>query len=281
MGSLSISSFILISSSSVETPFLFKKRRFLKNIQFVADLYSDYREVSIDLKERLKIREINLFNFADVILVSSKIVKDKIAKLVKDKKKLYHFPHGVDFKHFDVDSDREAILQKFQIPNNRPIVGYFGSLTMANDQASYLAIANAGYTLVLIGRQTGDYSECISHENIYFIGGIPYNELPQISSVFDVAIMAWRPSEWISNSNPKKTYEYLALGHPIVCNSIPEIKSQLEDVVYFADSPDEFVSQVKIALEQNSKELIETRKVLANYVDWSAKYKQIIRILDV
>ena len=92
--------------------------------------------------------------------------------------------------------------------------------------------------------------------------------------------MAWKPSEWINNSNPKKTYEYLALGKPIVCNSIPEIKHQLSDYVYFADTPEEFVMQCKKAYSEDSDILVSLRKEKAKITDWNYKYLQLKQLIN-
>lgn len=231
------------------------------------DLYHDLRHASDDLKKRLYTTEKSIFNQCDIVFAASYKIMEKINTMVEDRSKVVYLPHGVDYEHF---ANRECNEIHFK-GLKRPIIGYYGSLTEANDQDIYCAIAEAGYTLVLIGNVLGDYSKCKKYKNIVFIDAVPYDQIPTYASCFDVAIMAWKKGRWIENCNPKKTYEYLALGLPVVSIPIPQVIRELEEFVRFASTPDDFVSAIEHEIKFNSEEKKIKRKLRAREESWVKK----------
>jgi glycosyltransferase involved in cell wall biosynthesis len=269
-----VDSFIIISSALTDINHIFPKRNFKYFLQFSGDLYSDFRNLSKIQKQYLATLEARVFNYADYILTASRRIFEKTTKIVKNKEKVIYFPHGVEFEHFNNVKDLE--LKNIQ----KPIIGYFGSLTDNNDKRMFTALAEAGFSLVLIGEVLGDYSSC-NHRNIHFIGAVEYQKLPRYANNFDVCIMAWKPAEWLNNSNPSKTLEYFAMGKPIVSNTIPELKHRFSKLMYFADTPDEFVSQVNKALIENNEDLILQRVKVAKKESWDEKYLFIKKLINV
>lgn len=271
--------YIVMSSSMTNIEYIFKGKEYSSYVHYIADLYSDYRNVKEKTKTRLKILEESLFNFADLLLVSSYNVVEKVERIVKNHEKIIYFPHGVDFNHFHrayLDKDKYSHLLKYE----KPIAGYFGSLTMANDKDVIRRLGNIGFSVVLIGAVKGDYSKLREQPNIHFLGEIEYKDLPKYACNFDIAFMAWKDSEWIRNSNPKKTYEYLALGLPVVSMVIPQVKKELSDIIYFAENTDEFEEKAIKAYEENSMKKIRERIIKAKKSDWSIKYQKLKRLLE-
>lgn len=241
------------------------------------DLDSDNRNITEAQKTKIKRIEEKIINSADLVVASSKRIYDKVLnKVSEDKKKenIIYFPHGVDFAHFHNAKASSTNFEKLK----KPIIGYFGSLTQANDQEVYLRIANAGYSLLLIGEVLGDYSDCRSNSNIVFTGPINYKELPSVVKNIDIGIMAWKPSEHILNSNPKKTLEYLCCGIPIVSMRIPQLLYEYGDLLYYADSPDEFIEKIELALKENDLNKINFRIKKAMESEWSSKVKNLFKI---
>ncbi|NUN07801.1 MAG: hypothetical protein HUU54_01335 [Ignavibacteriaceae bacterium] len=241
------------------------------------DLFHDLRNITHESRTRIYEIEKRIFNSADVVLAASNKIAMKIESMVNDKEKVITFPHGVDFNHFCKDFYHEIPLLQ-DLP--KPIIGYFGSLTGANDQDILVEIAEEGFTLVLIGDQLYDYSRLYQYRNVHFFPAVDYRVLPDYARYFDLGILNWKKAEWIENCNPKKTYEYLALGLPIVSVPIPQLQSELEDLIYFASNPKDFLSQIRKALEENSPILIQRRKLRAQSVDWSLKLRVIEELIN-
>ncbi|MBV6510872.1 MAG: hypothetical protein FMNOHCHN_00350 [Ignavibacteriaceae bacterium] len=267
--------FITATANDVSKLILsFKKIPWVHN---AGDLFHDLRNITHESRTRIYEIEKKIFNSADLVLAASNQIAMKIESMVNDKKKVISFPHGVDFNHFCKDVYNEIHLLQ-NLP--KPIIGYFGSLTGANDQDILAEIAEEGFTLVLIGDQLYDYSRLYKYPNVHFFPAVDYRVLPDYARYFDLGIMNWKKAEWIENCNPKKTYEYLALGLPIVSVPIPQLQSELGDLIYFASNPKEFLCQIRKALQENSPTLIQRRKLRAQSVDWSLKLRVIEELID-
>jgi hypothetical protein len=267
----------VLSSRNEDVAYILPNKKQFTFIQISGDLYSDLRGISNTLKNEIIEREKKTFSYADAILAASGRIQDKIMAYVEDKEKVIYYPHGVEFDHFNVESIHPDIMEIKK--TGRPIAGYFGSLTHAVDQRYFLKLAKNNYNVVMIGPVSADYSELKALENVYFFGKIDYSILPQYGNGFDVCVMAWKAGEWINNSNPSKTYEYIALGKPVVSVYIPEIANNLSEFVYSVKSPEEFLMKCNIAIEEDSSKQKEKRKSFAKKADWNNKYKQVVDYL--
>ncbi len=230
-----------------------------------ADMHSDLRTATEKQRNVLIKNEREIFSRADLIFPASSRIANRIIEIHGFRKKIHLLPHGVDFKHFSENISPTKDFSKYK----KPIIGYFGSLTFANNIDIYEAIAKTGYTFILIGKVSGDYSRIKKYPNVHFLGPINYQELPNYACHFDVCIMAWKQADWIRNCNPKKTLEYLALGKPVVSITIPHLKEQFENFIYFADTPIDFVDKINQALAEDSQQKIQERIDEAKKHDWS------------
>ena len=99
--------------------------------------------------------------------------------------------HGVDFPHFSAELEPPDIMKQIKALG-RPIAGYFGSLSDANDKEVFLSLAQHGFSIVIIGKVLGDYSALQALENIHMLGPIPYSLLPRYAQAFDIGLLNWR-----------------------------------------------------------------------------------------
>lgn len=249
--------------------YLIKKIGYTCWFHIAGDLYHDLRGAPPKIKQFLYVLESKIFNNCDVVFLASKLMVEKAKKMVVNQEKVKYLPHGSDIFHFSKESVVNSQIAKIQ----KPIVGYYGSLTDANDQEILLAIAEHGFNLVLIGDVFGDYSACKKYPNIHFINAVPYNTLPEYARHFDVGIMAWKPAQWIANCNPKKTYEYLALGLPIVSVPIPQLEYELGDFISFASTPSEFVEKIIEVLAKDTPALKKARVNRAEKESWENRFE--------
>ncbi len=272
---LNVNNFAVCNFTSNQVYKFVNIKRSLSFFHIAADMHSDLRNASEKQREEIIHNESKIFSYAEKIFAASDQIKDKIVQKHGYAGKIVKLPHGVDTQHFIGVNNPHPLMDSFK----KPIVGYFGSLTFANDIEIYEEIAKAGYTFVLIGDEAGDYSVLKKYANVHFLGPIPYSELPKYACAFDVCIMAWKPSDWILNCNPKKTLEYLALGKPVVSITIPHLKKQFSKLIYFADTPSDFIHSIEIALKEDSEQKRRARIDVALNNDWAVVVKKISRVL--
>lgn len=265
-----------ISGSFTLSPLL--KKTFLTKVYQAADLISELRTKDKLLLEDLRKKEIYLSQNVDHLLASSPNIQHKLQKI--SDREVHLLTHGVDFKHFSKPFDLHPTIVKIR-KKGKPIAGYYGTLSDANDKEIFRVLAENGFSVVIIGKILGDYSSLEHIDNIYFIGPVAYNELPSYAQGFDLCLLNWIMADWIKNSFPIKTLEYLAMGKPIVSCHIPVVKQLFGELVYFAETPKDFLMQARLALEENSEELVNLRIKTAAEQTWEQKYKHIARIIGI
>ncbi|MFO7445626.1 MAG: glycosyltransferase [Ignavibacteriaceae bacterium] len=246
------------------------KNNYYKKVYEAADLISDFRTNNINLKDKLRVKETELSNKSDIIFACTDMIASKLTAFTD--KQINMLYHGVDFDHFN---KRQKIANKILDIKKRglPVAGYFGSLSdTANDLRMFEILAKNNFSVVLIGKPLGDFSELNKLENIHLLGPINYNILPSYGHGFDLCFMSWRQHEWLNNCYPIKTLEYLAMGKPIVSVPIPVIEKLFGSLIYTASTPEEFLHQAQRALSEDSEELrLKRINAVRNY-DWSGRF---------
>jgi len=235
-----------------------------------------------ELRERYESYDRALLAAADrVYCASLAIHRDLTTRLGKDPKITY-LPHGVDFEHFHGVRERDLPLPEVLRDLPHPVIGYFGTLTNRSDMRILRALTerHPDWSIVLIGRVVGDYSTFAEHPNICFTGAVPYADLPRYAQVFDLGIMHWIQTEWITNSFPVKAQEYLALGIPVVSIPIRQVEEEFGDLVSIASDPDRFVTLVEEELLADNATKRHQRAERVRERDWSRVADRIVADLE-
>lgn len=263
-----------ISGSFTLSPLL--KKRFRTRVYQAADLISDFRTGNKSLLAGLKQKEYYLSNNVDHLFASSPNIQKKLQEL--SGRTVHLLTHGVDYDHFTRETPVNQQMQEIRA-KGLPVAGYFGTLSDANDKEVFRKLAENGYSVVIIGKVLGDYSMLEPLGNIYFTGPVSFAELPSYARAFDVCLLNWIMADWIRNSFPVKTLEYLAMGKPVISCRIPVVEQMFGNLVYFADTPGEFLAQANKALSSNSPELADARVRAASEHTWESKFEYISRII--
>jgi glycosyltransferase involved in cell wall biosynthesis len=196
-----------------------------------------------------------------VFSVSDILKKSKIPKSGNS----YFLGQGVDLEHF------KMIPYSKKNRNDRPTVGFFGLISSWIDLNLIIKSANnyPQYDFVIIGPVKEDISELIKLSNVNIIGEINYNNLPLKVINFDVGIIPKKVNKLTSAMNSLKMLEYLALGLPIVSTNLPEIE-KFSNYVYIGNDDEQFVSLIKVALENDNLEARISRRQLAEKYSWES-----------
>jgi glycosyltransferase involved in cell wall biosynthesis len=190
-------------------------------------------------------------------------------------------PHGVDAELFARASDPATTPPEGARTLRHPVIGYFGSLGEWIDFDLLLGLARArpGWTLLLIGFASADTRRLEKQPNIILAGAQPYETLPSWAKAFDVALIPYRPTRQVRNANPLKLREYLATGKPVVSVTTPET-SRFRNVLYLADTPEEFLQAIEQALAESDPSLRAARMNAVSAFTWDARVRETVSIVE-
>ena len=215
---------------------------------------------------------------ADLTLFVNRILYEEESKQCK---RALYVDHGVDYRMF-------ASAEKIEdVPNEmremkRPVVGFFGYIEDHTVDIGFIEKV-VDYlpekSFVFVGEAMADCSGLMAKDNVWMLGKKPYEQIPHYGKCFDVAIMPWRQNRWIQACNPIKLKEYLALGKPVVSTSaFSEIQKYL-DVIYVADTFEEFAQCILKALNEDSPERIAARRKKVRKATWDNKAQIVLKEL--
>ncbi|MEA2691445.1 MAG: hypothetical protein QOJ16_832 [Acidobacteriota bacterium] len=117
----------------------------------------------------------------------------------------------------------EVVREARETERGEVTVGYFGHLSEAwFDWRLVTAAARLrpAWRFFLIGYGQEPEWESGLPENIVLLGKQPQSELAAWAAGWDVAIVPFRPERLAAGADPIKTYEYLALGLPVVVTAV-------------------------------------------------------------
>ncbi|MBI2685323.1 MAG: glycosyltransferase [Acidobacteria bacterium] len=156
-------------------------------------------------------------------------------------------------------------------------IGYIGTLSFWFESEVVAAAAerHPDWRFVLVGPQAGaDLARLRKCPNVELSGEIDYGDLPAWMSRFDVAMIPFRLEPLTLATNPIKLYEYFAAGLPVVSSPLPELQPYA-GLVYVASHPEEFVDQLEAAVAEDSVELRQERREVAEGESWRARARSL------
>lgn len=241
---------------------MLKQRHGCRVIYDCHDLLEGFHSIGDDLLAA----EAKLFALSDSILFSSRWLMDaKIADHDAIAGRSEILRNAVRAEDFDFLPRRSR--------SSRRSVGYVGSLDFWFDVESVRlsATRHPEWEFLLFGRiESDDIHRLSTLPNVRLMGEVPYSTLRFHLGSVDVCMIPFRMSPLTLATNPLKLYEYFACGHPVVSSPLPEVQ-EFSDLVYIANTPEEFVSQLEAAMAENDLAAAFGRRVVAERESWSAR----------
>ncbi|HEY9219069.1 MAG TPA: UDP-galactopyranose mutase [Phenylobacterium sp.] len=231
----------------------------------------------------LTARERELFRLADVVFTGGY----SIYEAKRDRHPNIHpFPSSVDRAHFAKAREVQAEpADQAALP--RPRFGFYGVVDERMDLELLAAVADARpeWTLSIVGPVVKiDPADLPQRENLHYLGGKTYDELPAYLGGWDVALMPFAINESTRFISPTKTPEYLAGGKPVVSTPIVDVCRHYGDLegVKIAASHDDFISACDQALalaRSDGAWLNEVDKALAE-LSWDETFGRMSGLID-
>jgi teichuronic acid biosynthesis glycosyltransferase TuaH len=160
--------------------------------------------------------------------------------------------------------------QRWELPRGvrdlpRPLVGLVGQLTERIDLALLESIADAGFSLLLVGPhdphwEPRRFAALAARDSVYYAGLVPAGAVPSYLAAIDVGITPYADTAFNRASFPLKTLEYLAAGRPAVATDLPAARWLLGDQ---ADARRTGPAREVLALASDRTEFVAALRALA------------------
>lgn len=198
----------------------------------------------------------------------------------------FRLPSGADIEHFAQVMDPALSEHPALAGIPRPRIGYSGTINERLDYSylEHLAHSHPDWALVLIGDpypwrlDAPQIQRLKALPNTHFLGQHPFEQMPSLLKGLDVCLIPYVRDERGYYRSPLKLYEYLAAGKPVVSIDHPEAR-ELEASIYLASTPEEFVTQIAEALQQDCPELQDERINVARGNSWDHRVDKMEAIL--
>jgi UDP-galactopyranose mutase len=258
---------------------------FTRHLHPLAVVYDCMDELSAfkNAPQCLTLRERELFKMADLVFTGGQSLYE--AKR-NQHSSVFAFPSSIDRDHFM--QARETVsdpADQKDIPH--PRLGFFGVVDERFDVELLDEISRRrpDWQFVIIGPVVKIDPETLPRrENIHYLGGKSYQELPSYIAGWDVAMLLFAQNESTRYISPTKTPEYLAAGKPVVSTPIRDVVSPYGDLglVQIAHNAQEFITAVQRVLEPKTQRTSWLKKVdeYLMTMSWDGTWARMSRLID-
>jgi glycosyltransferase involved in cell wall biosynthesis len=277
MNELGFKNIILFNDSDMFRSFYFQE--YLK--PDVSIYYSRDNLIAVDYWKTHGIRiEAELIKKSDAAVANSTYLADYCRQFNKNS---FYVGQGCDLSLFNKSLIKEEPRDLKNIPH--PRIGYVGAiftLRLDIDILSYIAKTKPDWQIVLVGPEDDGFLNSDLHgmKNVHFLGSKDGNLLPSYINYFDVCINPQLLNEVTIGNYPRKIDEYLAVEKPVVATKTVAM-SIFADHTYLAETKEEYVKLIELALKEDSEEKRKARRELASSHTWENNVKEIYKTINL
>ncbi len=234
-------------------------------------------------------REYWLSEVCDLIFASAPGLVLKFENILKNQhsiKSVHFIPNSGDYQRFkDSKTYKERVPQDLEILP-RPRITYAGAIDtykMNLPLVEACARTYPDYSFVLLGPEKVsdlDLTQLKKLSNVTFLGTRPYESLPYYFAGSDVFVIPYNLNEYtIGGCFPVKFHDALSAGLPVVVTDMPAYKP-FSDVCYIAKTESDYVSMIKLALEEDNEQKFNARREVAKNNSWEGKVSKQLQIIS-
>jgi glycosyltransferase involved in cell wall biosynthesis len=209
---------------------------------------------------------------ADAVVAPSEALAERYGALGGNVRLL---PHGVDL--FPWPGPEAASAHS----GGPTTIGYVGTLDhrLDMDALRYIAQHMPDWRLRLIG-PNDDFEgrRLAGFANVSIESPIPHAELGPMLVTFDVGIMPYydQPLYGYAESSPLKNLELFAAGKPAVARTVRALEQYTGGLLYFAETPEDYVRQLRRAVAETTPELALERRRVAEANTWDRRLGEML-----
>lgn len=197
--------------------------------------------------------------------------------------KFYYIPNGIEIPNESRDSE---ILSDIEIPKNKLVVGYMGSMGVSNALEYYIEAINIlkdknEISFVFFGK--GSDKEKLQqktvNKNVYWFEPVPKSQVQNILKKFDVCYLGWHNKElYKMGISANKIFEYMLASKPIIHSNNASndlIKIAKCGISVPAENPKEISEAILKMLELSQEEKNKMGQNANEFVTINHSYKKI------
>lgn len=217
--------------------------------------------LSIEIKNLIEYAKNSYFK--GIVTIHQKL-KDNFLTMGMPENKVLIYEDALDLKLLDsVEDDIEKNRQKLNLPQNKTIVLYSGSLKSGKGIHIILDIAkkyetNQNIEFVLVGGsflEVSNWKKYYSGKNVIFTGFVSGKSVPIYLKSADILIMPYDNNDKkmvmdLETTSPIKLFEYMGAKRPIISTDIQVISKVLEDKkeILLANRFDEYIKYIELLI---------------------------------
>lgn len=219
---------------------------------------------------------------ADLIICTSKqLYKEKVAKNTDT----YFIPNAANLELSSQAMKQELMVNDRLNKIPKPIIGYFGNIErrINFDLLFEVASRNQHTSFVFAGPVTESFVPLAfkNLSNVYFIGRIPYAEMPSVIKGFDVCMIPFKKDEVSNTIFPLKLFEYLGAGKPVIATDFNmDLKDFTRDAVAYCATSTDFNEAIASSLQNNDQAQVAERLKIASENTWEVRFNQFSTLLN-
>jgi teichuronic acid biosynthesis glycosyltransferase TuaH len=215
-----------------------------------------------------------------ILVQNSAIVVCTSKQLFEEKRHLnastYFIPNAADLEHSSKAMNSELAVHARMMGIPSPVIGYFGNIErrMDYDLLTKVIESNADKSFVFAGPVVEEFvpDSFQRLKNVYFIGRIPYAEMPAVIKAFDVAIIPFKKDEVSRTIFPLKLFEYLGAGKPVVATDFnTDLKEFTQEEIPYCATPLEFSAAIHNSLMADTEMRKQSRIKIAAENSWERR----------
>jgi glycosyltransferase involved in cell wall biosynthesis len=216
---------------------------------------------------------------SDLVLAASYNLMEHVAPCNRNR---FLVPNGVNLNLFSGAEQGSADPVLSKLPH--PLFGYWGDISRQVDLKPlfYVARKNPDWHFVLIGRvRSGhpDAHQLRRMKNIHCIGHRESTEIPGCLAACDACFDLLHNDLADEDVIPERIYAYFALGKPVACLYPMRYVPDFPDVIYGAQTDEEFAQACLKAGNEISVRKKEQRRRYASEADWQDRSALVRQIL--
>jgi len=214
---------VIVASGDCYTGLVAYLAAFFSGAKFVFDVYDRY-----DVFEGY--RRLPGFDPLSFLLRRSWIATFASTKVLEDLKpyteRVLLVPNGVDLDRFRPLPMAESRKQ-FELPENIPLVGYFGSMEPERGIEDLIAavaiLVDSGMRVNLVIGGKADPNINFDYPWLHYLGNIEFSMMPAVLASCDVLALPYRQGAFVDNASSCKIAEYIAVQRPVVATRSPNL----------------------------------------------------------